>query len=186
MFAIEDLFDAAPDLTEELLVQAVGAASVAVLGPLGPSLVNVLNKGRKTARAVERAQKMIETAQRIAQGEEVKPMGAGEHGIQQTKEVLFFIFSFSQAVNKSMADGEFNWYDAKNFIEPLQAMVDAFDDIGSVVPEISDLSPEEMNELVAYVKENFDIEDDALEQRIEDAIDTGVEMIKLFTTLKFK
>lgn len=180
------------DPKEELIAQALGIASTAVLGPAGPMLVNALNQGRRTIKQVEQVKAIVEAVAEEVAPEEIverlkgKKKMTEERGIQQTKEVLYFIFSFTQAFQKSMADGEFDWYDAKNFIEPLRALGDAVEDIYDVIPEVTDLSEEEMVELATYIKENFDIEDDSLETSIERAIDTGVEMMKLFQTLKFK
>ena len=36
---------------------------------------------------------------------------AQERGIEQTKELLDFIFSLAEAIKKSTADGEFTWSD---------------------------------------------------------------------------
>lgn len=183
------------DPTEEAITQVLGIASTAVLGPAGPALVNALSKGRKTYKQIEQIKSIAETVansvdaddigKQIAENWSGKKKMANERGIKETKEVLYFIFSFTQAFQKSMADGEFNWYDAKNFIEPLRALGDAVDDIYDVIPEVTDLSEDEYNELAEYIKENFDIENDSLEQSIERAIDTGVELMKLFQTIKF-
>ncbi len=43
---------------------------------------------------------------------------ADERGIQQTKELLDFIFSLIGAIKESTKDGEFTWSDGLNFIEP--------------------------------------------------------------------
>ena len=45
---------------------------------------------------------------------------AQERGIEQTKELLDFIFSLAEAIKKSTADGEFTWSDGLNFIDPLK------------------------------------------------------------------
>ena len=37
-------------------------------------------------------------------------------GIEDTKELLDFIFSLAEAVKKSAADGKFSWSDGLNFI----------------------------------------------------------------------
>ena len=62
-----------------------------------------------------------------------------EYGIQQTKELLDFIFSLAEAVKKSASDGKFSWSDGLNFIEPLKKIAPAIDDIDQVIPEYMDL-----------------------------------------------
>ena len=44
---------------------------------------------------------------------------AQERGIEQTKELLDFIFSLAEAIKKSTADAEYTWSDALNFNDPL-------------------------------------------------------------------
>ena len=36
-----------------------------------------------------------------------------ERGVKETKEVLAFVFSMANAIKISLADGDFDWYDAK-------------------------------------------------------------------------
>lgn len=183
------------DPTEEAITAVLGIASTAVLGPAGPALVKALSTGRKTYKQIEQIKSIAETVSNAVDADDIgakiaeqwpgRKNMSEERGIKETKEVLYFIFSFSKAFQESMADGDFDWYDAKNFVEPLRALGDAIDDIYDVIPEVQDLSAEEMQELSEYIKENFDIEDDDLEASIEKAIDTGVELMKLFQTLKF-
>jgi hypothetical protein len=105
-------------------------------------------------------------------------------GIQDTKEVLNFIFTLSDAVNKSLEDDEFSWSDARYFLEPLRALKPALNEIQNVIPEIMDLDEWELQELVDYAKDKFDLDDDDAEEKIERVVDCGVELLKLFTELK--
>ena len=54
-------------------------------------------------------------------------MAEGERGIEETKELLDFVFSLAAAIKKSNEDGEFNWRDGLNFIEPLKRLGPAID-----------------------------------------------------------
>ena len=49
-------------------------------------------------------------------------MAEEKRGIEETKELLEFVFSLAEAIKKSNADGEFNWRDGLNFIEPLKRL----------------------------------------------------------------
>ena len=49
---------------------------------------------------------------------------AEKRGIEETKELLDFIFSLVQAIKESTKDGEFTWSDGLNFIEPLNFHLD--------------------------------------------------------------
>ena len=81
---------------------------------------------------------------------------AEERGIEQTKELLCFIFSLVDAIKKSTADGEFTWSDGLNFIEPLKKIAPALDDI----------------------------EDSDIETKIEEALNAGVELLRLTQVIK--
>ena len=112
-----------------------------------------------------------------------------EYGIQQTKELLDFIFSLVEAIKKSTADGDFSWSDGLNFIEPLKKIAPALDDIEQVIPEVMDLDASEWNELVDYVQANFNLEvsegeDSDIETKIEEALNAGVELLRLTQIIK--
>ena len=114
---------------------------------------------------------------------------AEERGIQQTKELLDFIFYLVEAIKQSTKDGEFTWSDGLNFIEPLKKIAPAIDDIEEVIPEVMDLDASEWNELVDYVQANFNLEtsdddDSDIETKIEEALNAGVELLRLTQVIK--
>jgi hypothetical protein len=107
-------------------------------------------------------------------------------GIEDTKELLDFIFSLAEAVKKSAADGKFSWSDGLNFIEPLKKIGPAIDNIEDVIPEVMDLDASEWNELVDYCQNKFDFitesddgEEVDIETKIEDALNAGIELLRL-------
>lgn len=113
-------------------------------------------------------------------------------GIEDTKQLLDFIFSLAEAVKKSAADGEFSWSDGLNFIDPLKKIGPAIDDIDNVIPEVMDLDASEWNELVDFCQEKFDFitestedgEEVDVESKIEDALNAGVELLRLTQIIK--
>ena len=114
---------------------------------------------------------------------------AGERGIEQTKELLDFIFSLVEAIKKSTSDGDFSWTDGLNFIEPLKKIAPAIDDIEDVIPEVMDLDAEEWSELIDFVQERFDLDidpddDSDIESRVEEALNAGVELLRLTQAFK--
>ena len=93
------------------------------------------------------------------------------------------------AIKESTKDGEFTWSDGLNFIEPLKKIAPAIDDIEEVIPEIMDLDASEWNELVDYVQANFNLEvseddDSDIETKIEEALNAGVELLRLTQVIK--
>ena len=112
-------------------------------------------------------------------------------GIEDTKELLDFIFSLAEAVKKSAAAGKFSWSDGLNFIEPLKKIGPAIDNIEDVIPEVMDLDASEWNELVDYCQNKFDFitesddgEEVDIETKIEDALNAGIELLRLTQIIK--
>ena len=112
-------------------------------------------------------------------------------GIEDTKELLDFIFSLAEAVKKSAADGKFSWSDGLNFIEPLKKIGPAIDNIEDVIPEVMDLDASEWNEFVDYCQNKFDFitesddgEEVDIETKIEDALNAGIELLRLTQIIK--
>ena len=105
-------------------------------------------------------------------------------GIKETKEVLRFVLSFVQALKTTYEDGEFDWYDAKNFIEPIKNLGDAIDNIDEVLPEITDIDEEEYEELLQWMKEEFpEIIDEEIEYVLDEALVAGKTILTLTGSL---
>ena len=105
-------------------------------------------------------------------------------GIKETKEVLRFVLSFVQALKTTYEDGDFDWYDAKNFIEPIKNLGDAIDNIDEVLPEITDIDEEEYEELLSWMKEEFpEIIDEEIEFVLDEALVAGKTILTLTGSL---
>ena len=115
-------------------------------------------------------------------------MAEEKYGIQETKELLLFVFSLAEAIKKSNADGDFNWRDGLNFIEPLKKLGPAIDNIEDIIPEVADLDAEEWNELITFVSEQWDLDnsdsEDDISVRIEDGLNAGIELIRMTQIFK--
>lgn len=115
-------------------------------------------------------------------------MAEEKYGIQETKELLSFVFSLAEAIKKSNADGDFNWRDGLNFIEPLKRLGPAIDNIEDIIPEVADLDAEEWNELITFVSEQWDLDnsdsEDDISVRIEDGLNAGIELIRMTQIFK--
>jgi len=111
-----------------------------------------------------------------------------KRGIEETKELLEFVFSLAEAIKKSNADGEFNWRDGLNFIEPLKRLGPAIDNIEEIIPEVADLDSEEWTELVEFVSSRWDLDtgdaDDDISDRIEDGLNAGIELVRMTQLFK--
>mgnify|MGYP001362670882 FL=1 len=109
---------------------------------------------------------------------------AETRGIEETKDILDFMFSFVEAVGKAKADGEMSWSDARYFIDPVRKLFEAVDDIEEVLPEIEDLSEEEYDQLVEYVKGKWNYDEENLDWVVDTAIEAGRGVLTLINMQK--
>jgi len=111
-------------------------------------------------------------------------MAEEKRGIEETKDILDFVFSFVEAVGKAKKDGEMSWSDARYFIDPVKKLFEAVDDIEEVLPEIEDLDEAEYDQLVEYVKEKWDYEEENLDWVVDTAIEAGRGVLTLINMQK--
>ena len=111
-------------------------------------------------------------------------MAEEKRGIEETKDILDFVFSFVEAVGKAKKDGEVSWSDARYFIDPVKKLFEAVDDIEEVLPEIEDLSEEEYDQLVEYVKEKWNYDEENLDWVVDTAIEAGRGVLTLINMQK--
>ena len=111
-------------------------------------------------------------------------MAEEKRGIEETKDILDFVFSFVEAVGKAKKDGEMSWTDARFFIDPITKLFEAVDDIEEVLPEIEDLSDEEYDELVEFVKGKWDYDEENLDWVVDTAIEAGRGVLTLINMQK--
>ena len=111
-------------------------------------------------------------------------MAEEKRGIEETKDILDFVFSFVEAVGKAKKDGKMSWTDARFFIDPVTKLFEAVDDIEEVLPEIEDLSDEEYDELVEFVKGKWNYDEENLDWIVDTAIEAGRGILTLINMQK--
>ena len=111
-------------------------------------------------------------------------MAEAKRGIEETKDVLDFMFSFIDEVGKAKEDGEMSWSDARHFIDPVKKLFEAVEDIEEVLPEIVDLDESEYDELVAYVREKWDYDEENLDWVVDTAIEAGKSILMMVNLQK--
>ena len=109
---------------------------------------------------------------------------AEKRGIEETRDIIDFVFSFVEAVGKAKADGEMSWSDARYFIDPVKKLFEAVDDIEEVLPEIEDLTDEEYDELVEYVKGKWNYDEEHLDWIVDTAIEAGRGLMMMINMQK--
>jgi hypothetical protein len=90
--------------------------------------------------------------------------------VQQTKEMLAFLFSLHMAYDKSTDDGKIDWTDISNLIEPAKLALPAIDSVASIKDELLTLSAEDKAELVKWAEETYNIKNDKLEEIVEEGL----------------
>ena len=99
-----------------------------------------------------------------------------KYDIKETKEMLAAVFTLGNAVGKSLEDGKIGFDDFANFIPVLPKLGTAIANSDQIPKELKDLDKEEVEEIKAFIKEEFDISNDALEEMIEKGLDLIVTL----------
>lgn len=104
-------------------------------------------------------------------------------GIKETKELLDFAIALCNGVGRAAEDGDYDFTDLVDFVPVVRTLGDAFQGVTEVPRELADLSEVEYQELLDYVREEFDIPQDRAELYLEKAFEAGLrvaEMVCLF------
>jgi len=90
--------------------------------------------------------------------------------ITELKEVILTAAKFGNAVGRSLKDGKIGIGDIAEFIPAVISLPAALEGISQIPAEVKDLTDEELNELTAFINDEFDIPQDGTEDMIEDHI----------------
>ena len=77
-----------------------------------------------------------------------------------------------------------SWSDARHFIDPVKKLFEAVEDIEEILPEIVDLDESEYYELVAYVREKWNYDEETLDWVVDTAIEAGRGILTLVNMQK--
>lgn len=106
-----------------------------------------------------------------------------KYSLEETKELLDLFFAMSRALGKSLEDGNVNFMDLGHFISAISYIAPAVNGISNISKEMLDLDEKEKADLIAYVRDNFDLPNDKVEGYIEMgiiALINFVPIIKVF------
>lgn len=105
-------------------------------------------------------------------------------GTKEIKEVLDFVIPLAVAIEKAGEDGMVSLSDALLFVPAIIKAPAAFGDAAKIPAELTDLDDGEKAALVAYAKASLDLADDGLEEKLEMALEIGLNLAKLVASLK--
>lgn len=103
---------------------------------------------------------------------------------KELKEVLSFICSLANSIGDVAEDGKMNLADATHLVPLLYKLPSAVDGMAEIPSEVSELSQEDVEELVKMVKDELDIPQDKIEDAIEDGIDLCLRLYALAQKLR--
>jgi len=106
------------------------------------------------------------------------------HNINHLKTLLLFVFSLGDVTAQVLEDGKFEWQEGLSYIPPLTQLPNIVQSLPELPKELADLEASEREELIVFVKEKFDLENDALEQLIEAAFEFLVDTYGHILVLK--
>ena len=91
-------------------------------------------------------------------------------GIEKIKSMFTFIFKSYGLVVDVMEDGKIGFGDIPEILEFIPNVAIVAANAGGALAELKDIDQGEIEELKAWTAEEFDIPDDELEAKIEEAI----------------
>ncbi len=104
--------------------------------------------------------------------------------MNEIKEMLSFIFSLAEAIDKSVADGKISIADVPSFIDPIMKAQAAFMGLDKIKAEMQSMDEAKKAELMEWAKEEFDLENDRLEYMIENGLSIGMSLANLLFKIK--
>ncbi|MFK7871724.1 MAG: hypothetical protein AB8C84_00940 [Oligoflexales bacterium] len=105
-------------------------------------------------------------------------------GIQQTKELLTFVIKMGEALDKSLIDGDIGFRDINRLVAAMLSSKVAFEDMGQIPHELTDLTDQESESLSDYVKQEFQLSDQHSERMIECSLEIGLKFFELVEILR--
>lgn len=103
-------------------------------------------------------------------------------GVEETTELVRFVLAVAEAVDKSLADGSFDFMDVVEFLDALRLANGAFNDIAKVPGELKDLDETERAFLFDIIEE-FDADQDKAEEILETALRVGLDIAALISKM---
>lgn len=98
-------------------------------------------------------------------------------GIENIKNVLKLGIGLGEGVALSLEDGKFTTGDITNFLPATLSIPAAVGSFGKLKDELKDLDETERTELVEWVKDEFDIPQDQVEEKIEKGLELAIGLL---------
>lgn len=103
--------------------------------------------------------------------------------MKETKELLKFVIELGEALETALADKKFEIAELALLMGPLMQVAPAFEGVDQIGEEIKNVDAAGLVDLVEYAKTELDLAADGVEEKIERALELGVQIhafIQLF------
>jgi hypothetical protein len=107
-------------------------------------------------------------------------------GIDKLKLVLGLGFSFGEQIGLALEDGKINFADLPGFIGVFAQVQPVIAEGKEALAQALDLDAEERTELNAWAQAEFDIANDAVEAKVEAALDLAISVLVAYGVFKPK
>ena len=106
-------------------------------------------------------------------------------GIENLKKAAKTVIKLSESIEKAADDGKVTLAEALGVgVSNFAGIVGVFKNGKEIAREFKDLSQAERDELISYVKQEFDLENDNIEEIVEQAFVTANEVANLVNVIK--
>lgn len=100
------------------------------------------------------------------------------YGIENLKKLIKFGCDLTKQITTALGDG-WQWTDAFGFVDEIAAIPGIVKSFPAIQQELSELSPEERQELYDYLQEEFDIPNDRVEVFVENSLSLAIAAVAL-------
>lgn len=104
--------------------------------------------------------------------------------MKETKDLLKLIFHLVKIAEQAKADGKIDVADAGLLLSLLPDLGPALSGLDLIPGEFKALDKAQADDLLAFIKQEFDIADDKLEGAIEKGLEIAKDLASLFGLLK--
>ena len=104
--------------------------------------------------------------------------------MRNVEELMRLGFAVSKAVSDSLSDGKWGFMDLMNFLPVMGKIGPAMEGIADVKAEFAQASKADLARMAQVFREEFDLEDDSLEEKIELAFEAGLSIAKMVMELR--
>lgn len=96
--------------------------------------------------------------------------------IDNLKELVSLVFEMGEAISESLEDGKISIMDAPHFVGIFKKIGPALEGIDEIPAELADIDDAELDELIDFISEEFDIDNEELEAKVEEGLELGLKL----------